>query len=95
MHVITRRTLLGFATKHPDAARPLDDWYRLAKRLRWKSIVDARKTFPHADGVGRFTVFNIGGNKYRLVTEVKYGSGRIYIIAVLTHAEYGKREWKT
>ncbi len=94
MHVITRRTLLEFAANHPDAYGPLDDWYRIAKRLSWRSIVEVRQTFPHADAVGPWTVFNIAGNKYRLITVVKYRGGRVYIIAVMTHAEYSRGDWK-
>ena len=94
MHIITGRTLLEFAAEHPDAYTSLDDWYRTAKRLRWRNIVDVRKTYPHADAVGGFTVFNIGGNKYRLTGEINYAAGRIYIIHVLTHAEYSKEDWK-
>ncbi len=94
MHILTRRTLLEFAARHPDAYTPLDDWYRTAKRVWWSDIVDVRQTYPHADAVGGFTVFNIGGTKYRLITEINYKGGRIYIIAVLTHAEYNKGAWK-
>ena len=94
MHVITRRTLLQFAAAHPDAYSPLDDWYRITKRLTWKSIVDVRKTFPHADAAGGLTIFNVAGNKYRLITEINYKGGRVYIIRALTHAEYNKGDWK-
>lgn len=94
MHIITRRTLLEFAAEHPDAHTPLDDWYRTARRLTWRNIVEVRKTYPHADAVGVFTIFNIGGNKYRLITEINYAGGRIYIIRVSTHAEYSKEDWK-
>ncbi len=57
-------------------------------------MADLRKTYPHADAVGDFTVFNIGGNKYRLATQINYQSGRIYIRHVMTHEEYSKEGWK-
>jgi mRNA interferase HigB len=63
VRVISRKALHKFADAHQHAETPLDDWYRIAKRLRWASLVDVRKTFPHADAVGDVTVFNIGGNK--------------------------------
>lgn len=44
-----------------EAETPLDDWYRIAKRSWWTSLVDVRRTCPHADSVGEFTIFNIGG----------------------------------
>ncbi len=87
MHVITRRTLLQFATIHPDARQPLDDWYRTAKRSAWKSILDVRQNHPRADAVGPFTAFNIAGNKYRLITSIQYRTGRVYIKQALTHPD--------
>ena len=72
MRVISRKALRDFADRHQEAETPLDDWYRTAKRLNWASLVDVRKTYPHADAVGAFTVFNIGGNKYRLIAKIEY-----------------------
>jgi mRNA interferase HigB len=94
VHIISRKALRDFANKHTDAETPLDDWYRTAKRAQWVSIIDVRKTYPHADAVGDFTVFNIGGNKYRLAVYIKYPSRRIYIRYVMTHEEYSREDWK-
>jgi len=94
VRVISRRALREFADAHRDAEKPLDDWYRIAKRLWWTSLVDVRKTFPHADAVGDFTIFNIGGNKYRLATYISYRTGKMYIRRVMTHEEYTRGDWK-
>ena len=94
MHVITRRRLLEACAKHPDLAGPLDIWFRLVKRAKWKNLDDVRKDFPAADGVGKFTVFNIKGNNFRLIAEVNYRSGRLFIREVLSHAKYTKGAWK-
>jgi len=94
VRIISRKALRDFANKHTDAETPLDDWYRTAKRAQWVSIIDVRKTYPHADAVGDFTVFNIGGNKYRLAVYIKYPSRRIYIRYVMTHEEYSREDWK-
>ena len=94
MHVITRRRLLEFSEKHSDAGEPLDRWYRIIKHTDFESFADLRKTFPQADKVGRLIVFDIGGNKYRLITYIVYGRKRIYIRNVLTHHEYDKGKWK-
>lgn len=94
MHIITRRRLLLFGLKHPDAEEPLDRWYQIVKRTNFESFSDLRKTFPSADQVGRLTVFNIGGNKYRLITFTVYEKKRIYIREILTHKEYNKGKWK-
>ena len=94
MHVITRRKLLDAAKRHGDLAEPLDAWYRIAKKSEWKSIVDVRRICPTADAVEKFIVFNIKGNAYRLITELNYRTGRIFLRHVLTHAEYSKGAWK-
>lgn len=94
MHIITRRKLRAFAEQYPDAEAPLDTWYRAAKRATWHSIAEVRATYPHADAVGRCTVFNIKGNDYRLITVIEYAKQTVYIRFVLTHQGYDKEKWK-
>ncbi len=94
MHVISRKKLLEAAETHGDLSGPLDIWYRIAKKAKWKDLLDVRRVFPAADAVDRFTVFNIKGNAYRLITEVNYRTGRIFLRDVLSHAEYSKGGWK-
>jgi mRNA interferase HigB len=94
MHVISRKRLKKAVVLHNDLAVPLDAWFRIAKKAEWKNLADVRKTFSTADAVGRWTVFNVKGNRYRLITEINYAFGRIYIRHVLTHAEYDKGIWK-
>lgn len=74
-------------------------WYKVANTARWLSLTDTRQTFRHADvvkvGSGRSTVvFNIAGNKYRLITAIHYDRKTIYILRVMTHAEYSREKWK-
>lgn len=64
------------------------------KAASFHSLVEVRPVFPTADVVGKLTVFNIGGNTVRLVTAIHYNRGRVYIRAVLTHAEYNTGAWK-
>ncbi len=94
MHVISRKALLDFALNHPDAGEPLDNWFRRTKKAAWENIVDLKRDYPHADLVGRCTVFNIGGNKYRLVGKVHYEKQTVYITLVMTHREYDKGVWR-
>jgi mRNA interferase HigB len=94
VHVISRKRLLESATKHRELLAPLDTWYRIVKKAEWKSLEAVRSTFPSADAVGRWTVFNIKGNSYRLIVEMNYTGQRVYIRHVLTHAEYDKGAWK-
>ena len=95
MHIISRKRLLEAARKHGELAEPLDAWYRIAKKATWKNLMDVRRMFPSADAVGEFTVFNIKGNSYRLITEINYRTGRVFLRHVLTHAEYAKEGWKS
>ena len=96
MHIVSRKRLLKFAEIHADVADRLDLWYRVAKSAEWTNLVDVRQTYPETDSVGNcnFTVFNIKGNDYRLITSIVYATGRIYIKYVLTHSEYNKDKWK-
>ena len=94
MHVISRKKLLEAAEKHGDLSEPLDVWYRVAKKAEWKNLMDVRRVFPTADAVDKFTVFNIKGKLYRLIAEINYRTGRIFLRHVLTHAEYSKGGWR-
>lgn len=94
MRVISRRTLREFIQQHPNAEPSLAQWYRIVWRASWQSLVEVRRVFPHADQVGRRTVFNIAGNNYRLIARVNSSAQKLYVLAVLTHAEYDKEQWK-
>jgi mRNA interferase HigB len=95
MHVISRKKLKEAAARHGDLEEPLDAWFRIAKKAGWRNLADVRKTFSTADAVGKWTVFNIKGNQYRLIAEISYVFGRIYIRHVLTHADYDRGGWKS
>jgi mRNA interferase HigB len=94
LHVISRKKLLDASLEHGDLFAPLDVWYRIAKKAEWQSLEDVRNVYPSADGVGKYTVFNIKGNAFRLIAEINYRTGRLYIRHVLTHAEYDRGGWK-
>jgi len=94
MRIITRKRLLEFAAKHPSAHSGLDHWYRVMKRNDFTTFAELRQTFPHADQVGKLTIFNIGGNKARLIAAIHYNHRRVYIRHVLTHTEYDQGKWK-
>ena len=94
MHVITRKRLNEFADKHPEAESSLSRWYHLVKKADFNSFAELRQAFPSADQVGKLTVFNIGGNKIRLIAAIHYNRKRLYIRGVLTHIEYDLSKWK-
>ena len=64
------------------------------KKANWENLVDTRADFPHADLAGVCTIFNISGNKYRLITKIYYPNKKVLIRFVLTHAEYDKKIYK-
>lgn len=94
MHVITRKRLNEFADKYPDTRTALAYWHRLAKRHDFSNFAELKLIFPSADQVGKLTVFNLGGNKVRLIAALQYNRKKIYIRAVLTHSEYDEGKWK-
>ncbi|NWF57845.1 MAG: type II toxin-antitoxin system HigB family toxin [Fischerella sp.] len=94
MHVISRKALREFSDIHADAEIPLNVWYRIAKSATWKNIMDVKEVRPDADFVDGYTVFNIKGNNYRLITEINYKSQTIFIRHVFTHTEYDEGKWK-
>ena len=94
MRVISRKRLRDAQAIHADLLEPLNLWWKVAECADWKSLAHVRKTYRDTDAVGRYTVFNIKGNKYRLIVRMEYEKHKIYVIAVLTHAQYDEGVWK-
>ena len=94
MHIITRKRLNEFAEKFPDTENALADWYQLVRQNDFSNFAELRAMFSSADKVGKLTVFNIGGNKVRLIAAIHYNRRKVYIRAVLTHKEYDAEKWK-
>ena len=94
MHIITRKRLLEFEKNNRNASTSLDAWYRIVKNTEIANFSELRGVFPTVDKVGNLTVFNIGGNKIRLIAAVHYNTQCIFIRHVLTHKEYDKQKWK-
>lgn len=94
MHIITRKRLNEFAEKHPSAKPSLQRWYKLMKKRNFDSFGQLQQLFPNADKVGKLTVFNIGGNKARLIVAIHYNRKKVYIRSVLTHKKYNEGKWK-
>ncbi len=94
MHIISRKRLNEFAGKHPSKESGLAHWYSVLKKNNFENFVELRRAFPHADQVDGLTVFNICGNKVRLVAAIHYNRRKVYVRAVLTHAEYDTDKWK-
>ena len=94
VHVITKKRLVEFATRFPVSRDPLLKWYRIVSQTDFASFVAMRSVFRAADQVGKLTVFDIGGNKFRIIAAIHYNRHRIYIRHVLTHVQDDKGKWK-
>ena len=91
MHIITQTRLRVFAKEHPDADVPLRAWETIMRAKKYKRPHEVRVDFGTVDFLGSGkTVFDIGGNKYRLVTKILYRAGQVLIRHVLTHKEYDR-----
>lgn len=94
MHVISKKKLREFWERFPRAKAPLEAWYQVAKHAGWENFAGVRQTFNASDVVGKFVVFDIGGNKFRLIAAIHYNRGKLFVRHVLTHAEYNAGKWK-
>jgi len=106
MRIITRRRLRDLSARTRDAARPLGEWEDIVLLAGWRTPADVKATFGKrvdfvkTDRTGSsVAVFDIAGNKYRLVTAIHYLKefpelGRVYVLRVMTHHEYDTNNWK-
>ena len=93
MRIVSHRKLVEFYSSegHGDSQAALERWYDMAEKAEWKNLSDIKVDFPATDYVGnQHYVFNIKGNKYRLIVVVKFTIGHIFIRFVGTHSEYDK-----
>lgn len=99
LRIVTRKRLHEYGMDHADARGPLADWASKVEAAEWRSLNDTRAVFASADEIrvesGKsVTVFNIKGNRYRLIVAIHYNTQMVYVMRFLTHAEYDKGAWK-
>ena len=94
MKLISNKALREFAAVHAAADAPLQAWRKLVEKGSYGSFADLRAAFGAVDKVGALYVFNIGGNKFRLVAALSFKVKTLWVKAVLTHGEYDKGTWK-
>jgi mRNA interferase HigB len=99
MRIIKPATVKRWVSQHADAAGALEKWMNLVADAEWKNLAEMRAVFPSADEVTvdsgrRVVIFNIGGNKYRLIAAVHHNTQIVYAMLFMTHAEYNKDRWK-
>ncbi len=101
MRIITWRALRAFGEKWPAAAAPLREWFKLTQHAEWRTFADDKATFGQTDRARvrsgqTVCIFDVGGNKFRVVAFVSYAKQKVYILRVMTHKEYdrGNQRWK-
>jgi mRNA interferase HigB len=93
VNVINRKAVRRMMKDHSDAAAALNAWWKVARAARWNHIEECRKSLATADQVGRCVIFDILGNKYRLIAVVSWRNQRLYVKALFTHREYERNTW--
>lgn len=94
MHIITQQRIWEAKRKYPEAKSALDGWYRVMKQNRFNNFSELKRSFNSVDKVGSVYIFDIGGNKLRLIANIHFNRQKIYIRYVLTHKEYDKGNWE-
>ena len=94
VRVISKRHLMEIATQFSDCRTVLKAWLNTVQQAKWSSLEELRQTYPATDMVGRLAIFNIKGNRYRLIVRMEFSEQRIFVKEFLTHAEYNKGAWK-
>ena len=94
MHIITHKRIRTFIEKYPDSQSSLDTWYKIVKKINYASFNELKQHFSGADYVDGFIIFNISGNKYRLITAIHFNRKKVYIRDILTHKKYDKNKWR-
>jgi mRNA interferase HigB len=95
MHVVSHKAIRNFREEHAHARSAMDRWYRVAKRAAWSSLAEVKQSFSAADLVAPHVVFDIGGNKYRLIAEMNFARRVLFIRAIVTHEEYMRGAWNS
>lgn len=94
MHIITKRRIEEAIVLHPECATALLGWHKIVKNNEFKSHADLKASFNSVDKVGDLYVFDIEGNKLRLIASIHFNRKKLYIRHILTHKEYDKGDWR-
>jgi len=89
-----REKVSDFIDGNLESRASLENWYGIVSKSNFGSFSELRMTFPSADQVSDLTVFNISGNKFRLIAAIHYNRQILYVRDILSHAEYNKNKWR-
>ena len=92
MEIINESELHKFAKNHSNSRKPIGNWLDITRVADWNSFLDVRRTFNSADYTNEMVIFNIGGNNWRLITSIDFEKQQVFVLEVMTHAEYNG--WK-
>jgi mRNA interferase HigB len=100
MRIVNEPAIAKFLRKHASSRSWLENWLFVARNADWRTIHDLKRSYPAADGGvkvasgARVTVFDVGGNKYRMVADVNYAIQTVTVLELMSHADYSKDIWK-
>jgi len=94
MRIISKRPLRQFWQRYPESQSVINEWFRKVSHTTATSFPSLRETFGSADYVDGYTLFDVGGNKYRIAVVIHYDKQRMYIRQVMTHTEYDRNDWR-
>jgi mRNA interferase HigB len=94
VHVITKRRITEARTKYRDCASALDSWFKIIEENSFNHFADLKKTFNSVDKVGPLYVFDIGGNKLRIIASIHFNRQKLYIRHIFSHKEYNAGIWR-
>ena len=94
MRIIGLAKLNEFARRHAKARKPLANWEKVVKSAAWKNPADMKITFNTVDYVDGKTIFDVGGNNFRLIAWIDFPKEIVQVTNILTHSEYERDRWK-
>lgn len=94
MQIANLQVIDRFTKRHSDSRSAIERWVDLTEAATWTKLLDVQNTFPSAEDVKGHIVFNIRGNNYRLITSINYDTQQVIILAILTHAEYDRMDFR-
>jgi mRNA interferase HigB len=94
MHLISAGKLKEAAAAYPDVDEVVRSFYKKVEKSAWQNLLEVQADYRDAEAVGNFTVFNLKGNKYRLILDIDYEEQIAYFKYFSTHADYSKNNWK-
>jgi mRNA interferase HigB len=95
VRIISKKKLRDFWQVHSSAKKPLEAWFKRVSEADWTSYQDLTRDIPSADIVGDCVVFNILHNDYRLIARLRFPTHLVYVLKIMTHAEYDRTDWQT